>query len=42
MNNNQYYPIIIVGGGPTGLISANILGVNNIKCLIVEKNEMLY
>ncbi len=32
-----YYPVVIVGAGPTGLTLANLLGVFDIKCLIIER-----
>ncbi len=33
------YDVIIVGAGPTGLITANLLGIYNIKTLIVERDS---
>ena len=35
---NRHYPIAIVGGGPTGLTLANLLGVYGIQCLLLERN----
>ncbi len=32
------YDVIIVGAGPVGLLLANLLGANNIKTLVLEKN----
>src|SRR5690625_3150525 len=32
------YDVIIVGAGTTGLIAANLLGLYNVKTLVVERN----
>lgn len=34
----SFYPVIIVGAGPTGLTLANLLGLYGIEALIVERN----
>ena len=34
-----HYPVIIVGAGPSGLVLANILGVERIETLLLERNE---
>ena len=34
----KHYPIAIVGGGPTGLTLANLLGTYGVQCLLLEKN----
>ena len=34
-----YYPVVVVGGGPTGLTVANLLGAYGIDTLLVERNE---
>ncbi len=34
-----HYPVVIVGAGPTGLTLANILGVEGIETLLLERNE---
>ena len=34
-----HYPVVIVGAGPTGLVLANILGVEGIGTLLLERNE---
>jgi 3-(3-hydroxy-phenyl)propionate hydroxylase len=33
-----YYPVLIVGAGPTGLILANLLGSHGIEALLIERN----
>lgn len=33
-----HYPVVIVGGGPTGLTLANLLGVYGVTCLLLERN----
>jgi len=35
----QHYPVIVVGGGPTGLTIANLLGQEGIAVLLLERNE---
>lgn len=35
---NIHYPVAIVGGGPTGLTLANLLGVYGVECLVLERN----
>jgi 3-(3-hydroxy-phenyl)propionate hydroxylase len=34
-----YYPVVVVGGGPTGLTVANLLGAYGMDTLLVERNE---
>lgn len=34
----DHYPVVIVGGGPTGLTLANLLGVYGVTCLLIERN----
>ena len=34
-----HYPVVVVGAGPTGLVLANILGVEQVDTLILERNE---
>ena len=36
--NRTHYPVIIVGGGPAGLILANLLGTFEIPALLIERN----
>src|SRR5882757_5891103 len=33
-----HYPVAIVGGGPTGLTLANLLGVYGVECVMLERN----
>src|SRR5882757_3266004 len=33
-----HYPVAIVGGGPTGLTLANLLGVYGVECVVLERN----
>jgi len=40
-SNNKEYDYIIVGGGPTGMTLAWILGSQNKKILLLEQEEML-
>lgn len=35
---NSHFPIAIVGGGPTGLTLANLLGVYGVETLLLERN----
>ena len=34
-----HYSVIVVGAGPTGLVIANILGVERVDTLLLERNE---
>jgi 3-(3-hydroxy-phenyl)propionate hydroxylase len=34
----RYCPVVIVGGGPTGLTLANLLGVYGVGCLLLERH----
>lgn len=34
-----YYPVVVVGGGPTGLVIANLLGQYGIDTLLVERKS---
>ena len=36
--SRSYYPIVIVGAGPTGLTLANLLGVLGVETLLLERN----
>ncbi|APW39607.1 3-(3-hydroxyphenyl)propionate hydroxylase [Rhodoferax koreense] len=38
MRDEQHFPVVIVGAGPTGLMLANLLGLQGIKTLVVERN----
>ena len=33
------YPVIIVGGGPVGMVAAAELGLRNIPCLLLEQGD---
>ena len=34
----RHYPVAIVGGGPTGLTLANLLGVYGVETIVLERN----
>lgn len=34
-------PVLIVGSGPTGLLTANLLGTYGVECLVIERNAHL-
>ncbi len=38
---DEFVPVVIVGGGPTGLIAANLLGLAGIETLVIERNTYL-
>lgn len=38
MNLLGHYPVVIAGGGPTGLTLANLLGMYGIECLLLERH----
>src|SRR3954463_13380944 len=38
MAANTHFPVAIVGGGPTGLTLANLLGIYGIETLLLERN----
>jgi 3-(3-hydroxy-phenyl)propionate hydroxylase len=33
-----HYPVVIAGGGPTGLTLANLLGMYGVECLLIERH----
>ncbi|MDB5965026.1 MAG: bifunctional 3-(3-hydroxy-phenyl)propionate/3-hydroxycinnamic acid hydroxylase, partial [Polaromonas sp.] len=35
----SHVPVVIVGAGPTGLMLANLLGVQGVPCLVVERSS---
>ncbi len=37
MTLQTHYPVVIAGGGPTGLTLANLLGTYGIECLLIER-----
>ena len=34
----DHYPVAVIGGGPIGLTLANLLAVQGVRCLLVERN----
>ena len=38
MRDERHFPVVIVGAGPTGLMLANLLGLQGTKTLVVERN----
>jgi 2-polyprenyl-6-methoxyphenol hydroxylase-like FAD-dependent oxidoreductase len=36
---DTHYQVVVVGAGPTGLITTNLLGQDGIKTLLVEQDE---
>lgn len=34
----QHFPVVIVGAGPTGLMLANLLGMQGVQALVIERN----
>lgn len=36
--DGTHFPVVIVGAGPTGLMLANLLGLQGIRTLVVERN----
>ncbi len=37
--DETHFPVVIVGAGPTGLILANLLGIQGIKTLVLERSS---
>lgn len=37
-SSQRFYPVIVIGAGPTGLTLANLLGLYGVETLIVERN----
>ena len=37
-NLQAHYPVVIAGGGPTGLTLANLLGMYGVECLLIERH----
>ena len=35
-----HYPVLIAGGGPTGLTLANLLGMYGVECLLIERHAV--
>ena len=40
-NRTIEVPVLIVGAGPTGLLTANLLGTYGVECLVIERNPAL-
>ncbi|HEY3046121.1 MAG TPA: bifunctional 3-(3-hydroxy-phenyl)propionate/3-hydroxycinnamic acid hydroxylase [Polaromonas sp.] len=38
LSGDTHFPVVIVGAGPTGLMLANLLGIQGIKTLVIERN----
>ena len=36
---HSHYPVVIAGGGPTGLTLANLLGMYGVECLLIERHK---
>jgi len=34
-----YYPVVVVGAGPVGLTTANLLGIEGVNTLLIEQHE---
>ncbi|MES2910670.1 MAG: bifunctional 3-(3-hydroxy-phenyl)propionate/3-hydroxycinnamic acid hydroxylase [Pseudomonadota bacterium] len=37
-DGDHHFPVVIIGAGPTGLMLANLLGVQGIKVLVIERS----
>ena len=37
--DDEHFPVVIIGAGPTGLMLANLLGVQGIKTLVIERSS---
>ncbi|MCP5080470.1 MAG: 3-(3-hydroxyphenyl)propionate hydroxylase [Alphaproteobacteria bacterium] len=40
-NRTIEVPVLIIGAGPTGLLTANLLGTYGVECLVIERNQAL-
>ena len=38
LTGETHFPVVIVGAGPTGLMLANLLGVQGVRSLVIERN----
>ncbi|MDB5848696.1 MAG: 3-(3-hydroxyphenyl)propionate hydroxylase [Rhodoferax sp.] len=38
MAGERHFPVVIVGAGPTGLVLANLLALQGVKTLVIERN----
>jgi len=41
MNRDEIYDLIVIGGGPAGMMAAGVAARNNKKVLLLEKNDSL-
>jgi len=41
IKNQNIYDVVVIGGGPAGLMSAGVAGKNGAKVLLLEKNDEL-
>ncbi|HEX3370930.1 MAG TPA: FAD-dependent oxidoreductase, partial [Candidatus Acidoferrales bacterium] len=39
MKSNSVWPVVVVGAGPTGLATANLLARYGVDVLLIERNE---
>ena len=38
LSGDTHFPVVIVGAGPTGLMLANLLGIQGVKTLVIERS----
>ncbi len=38
IDDDNHFPVVIIGAGPTGLMLANLLGVQGIRTLVIERS----
>jgi 3-(3-hydroxy-phenyl)propionate hydroxylase len=38
LSGKQHFPVVIIGAGPTGLMLANLLGMQGIEAVVIERN----
>ena len=41
INNMEKYDVIVIGGGPAGMMAAGTAANNGKRVLLIEKNDML-
>lgn len=42
MTGRTDYPVIVIGGGPTGITAATLLGQNGVRCLVLDRWPQVY